>query len=131
MDFLIYNYRVKIKEVYLGVRNPLVNNYRRNNLVHQPYTELIDRANEEKWKVYTLKMYPRSWGLKREKVSADVLAVRKKSGGLINSFEFSGKEASFLKSRIPGKAVSEDDKFELTNWNGQCHLKVNGEFIET
>jgi hypothetical protein len=128
---LIYNYRVKIKEVYLGVRNPLLNSYGRNTLIHQPHIELIDKANEEKWKVYALKMHPKSWGLKRERVPIDILAVRKKSEGLINSFEFSGKEAVFLKSRIPRKAVSEEDKFELTNWDGQCHLKVNGNFIET
>jgi hypothetical protein len=126
----IYNYRVKIKEVYLGIRNPLLNTGRIDNLAHQSDMELVNKANEESWKVYALKMSPRSWGLKSIKVPIDTLAVRKRSEGLINSFEFSGKEASFLKNRIPAAAVSEKDKFELTNWNGRCHLKVNGRFIE-
>ena len=93
--------------------------------------ELTAKANTEKWKVFALKMSPSSWGLKATKAPTNILAVRKKSEGLVNSFEFSGKEASFLKNRIPGSMVSEEDKFELTNWDGRYHLKVNGKFIET
>lgn len=127
----IYNYQVKIKEVYLGIRNPLLNTSGRDNLAHQSNIGLVDKANEQKWKVYKLKMSPSSWGLKSVKAPSDILAIRKVSEGLINSFEFSGKEASFLKSRIPESAVSDEDRFELTNWDDRCHLKVNGKFIKT
>jgi hypothetical protein len=127
----MYTHQVRIKEVYLGIRNPLLNSGERDDQAYPQDNSLIDKAKEEKWKVYALKMLPRSWGLKRVKVPIDILANRNRSEGLINSFEFSGKEATFLKSKIPGKGVSEEDKFELTNWDGRCHLKVNGKYIET
>jgi len=127
----IYNHQVKIKEVYLGIRNPLLDVSGLNELAHQSDIGLINKANDENWKVYALKMAPKSWELKSMKVPTNVLTVRKRTEGLINSFEFSGREAIFLRNRIPGSAVSETDKLELTNWDGRCHLKLNGNFVET
>jgi hypothetical protein len=128
---LIYHHPVKIKEVYLGVRNPLLVDD--EGTVQNPLTDsmLVEKANQEKWRIRVLKMSRHSWGLEIEKASSDVLAIREKRKGLINSFEFSGQEASFLKNAIPKSIVSEKDRLELTNWSGQCHLKVNDKFIET
>ncbi len=128
---LIYYHPVKIKELYLGVRNPLLRDD--EEIVQNPPTDLrlVEKANQEKWRIRVLTMSRHSWGLETRKVSSDVLAIREKSKGLINSFEFSGQEASFLKNTISKSVVTEKDKLELTNWSGQYHLKVNGKFVET
>ena len=128
---LIYYHTAKIKEVYLGVRNPLLVGSKSEESDHTIDLRLEKKADDEKWRVRALKMSNNSWELKPEIVKSNVLAIGKKTIGLINSFEFSGQEAYFLKSTIPGSALAEGDKLEFTNWNGECHLKVNGNFIET
>lgn len=128
---LIYYHPVKIKEVYLGVRNPLLIGDEGEFSDRPTDSRLVEKADNEKWRIHALNMSRNSWELEPGIVTSSVLAIRKKSKGLINSFEFSGQEASFLKNMISRTVVSEEDKLELTNWGGQCYLKVNGKFIET
>lgn len=127
----IYNHRVRIVEVYLGIRNPLLIDSGLYPYSDQADTRLMKKAIGENWKVFALKMSPRSWELKSTKVPRNTLALRRRPEGLINSFEFSGNEATYLKNKIPASALSEEDRLELTNWDGRCHLKLNGKFIET
>lgn len=125
---LIYCHPAKIKEVYLGVRNPLLMNCEDGNPDHTLDSRLVEKADDEKWRVRKLTVSSNSWELKTEPVDSNVLLIRKKSSGLITCFEFSGREARFLKSAIP-ESVRANDRLELTNWNGRCYLKRNGNFL--
>jgi len=127
---MIYRHPVKIKEVYLGVRNPLLRHDNKENLGQRVNSDLVDRAEEENWQIKALRMSRSSWGLESIPRQSNVLGIREKSKGLINSFTFSGREATYMRDVLPQSEIRETDKFELTNWGGRCHLKVNGTFIE-
>jgi hypothetical protein len=80
----IYTNQARIKEVYLGIRNPMLDIRERDDRTSPPDKVLIDKANKEKWKVFALKMSQNSWELKSEKVPTDILAIRKRFKDLIN-----------------------------------------------
>lgn len=96
---LIYRYPVKIKEVYLGVRNPLLPNNIPGSSGQVIDSTLVDKANEEKWTLQSLNMSRNSWGLISNNSQYDVLNIREKNSGLINSIRFSGHEASYLEKK--------------------------------
>lgn len=128
---LIYHHPVKIKEVYLGIRNPLLKSLEGEASNRPIDSQLVRKADDEKWRICALKMSRNSWELSSETIQPNVLAIKEKCIGLLNNFEFSGREAYFLKNTIPESTMTKNDKLEFSNWSGECHLQVNGNFIET
>jgi len=126
----IFSYKTKIKEVYLGVRNPLLKmnlneEYEQNGEYHN---DIAEKSETEKWDIFSLSMARESWELEKSPIQNQVLRLKEKDRGLLNSFSFSGSEAEFLKCSLQSLNISEKDNFELTNWNGDSYLKVNGKF---
>ena len=126
---LIYFNPVRIKEVYLGVRNPLIRSDYNTDVSDSKDLSLVEKASSEDWRVRTLKVTNASWDLKHEPAQPEVLSIRKKASGLLNSFEISGQEAKFLNNTFSTLNMADQDKLDYTNWNGQFHLKVNGKFV--
>jgi hypothetical protein len=125
----IYRTPANIKEVYLGVRNPLIyGSSSHESLVID--SSLTTKANNESWVVFKLTMDTSSWALKSAPAEPECLDIKAKGRGLLNSFSFTSKEAEYLASKLSKISLSEADSLELTNWNGECFLKLNDSFLE-
>lgn len=122
----IYSHKVDVKEVYLGVRNPLIQ--RQNEDSTDADTTISDKAEREKWKIYSLKMASGSWSLESDNQRTSVFHLKKKISGLLNNFSMSGKEALFLKDKLTRIEVNDQDDIEIINWNNGLYFQKNREF---
>lgn len=67
---LLFKYKVKIEEVYLGTNNPLLRcTTLKNN------TDIFLKAEKENWEVFCTNLDSRSWGLDKVKVNCDILLL--------------------------------------------------------
>jgi hypothetical protein len=123
----LYSKEAKIREVYLGMRNPLLSRHQNVEIKSRSVYELAENLA---WSVNKVSMSDGSWGLKSTAISHNFLMVPEQTKGLINSLSFSGREAEYLSKVLPELVGSADDCYELTNWSGELNLKKNGEFIE-
>lgn len=122
----LFTKQAKIKEVYLGMRNPLLNSNKTDQFQN---TSISDLAKEFEWSVNKVSMASGSWGLQSTGIGRDQLLIPKKNQGLLHSFSFDGSEAKFLSDMLPKLPLNEGDQFEVTNWCGELNLKENGKFI--
>lgn len=122
----IYNHKVDIREVYLGVRNPLVQ--RQSEVSTDIDATISNKAETEKWKIYSLRMASGSWSLECDNQIACIFDLKKKTTGLLNDFSMSGKEALFLKGKLARVEVNCQDNVEITNWNNELFFQKNSEF---
>ena len=122
----IFKKQANIKEVYLGMRNPLLKR-RPDDIIKD--NKLIKLAEELSWEIHSISMSAGSWELESKILRSDALLLTDKTKGLINSFNFNGVEANFLTRTLLPFLESADDSYELTNWSGELALKKNGEFI--
>jgi hypothetical protein len=122
----IYSHKVDIKEVYLGVRNPLVQ--RQTEVSTDIDATISNKAEREKWKIYSLRMASGSWRLESDNQIASIFDLKKKTMGLLNDFSMSGKEALFLKDKLSRVEVNDQDNVEITNWNNELYFQKNREF---
>lgn len=118
--------KANIKEVYLGMRNPLLNRQQSDPIRNRSAYELAENLA---WSVNKISMTSGSWGLDSTAISREFLMVPEKTKGLINAPSFSGREAEYLSKVLPELLSSHDDSYELTNWSGDLNLKKNGEFV--
>lgn len=122
----VYSHKVDIKEVYLGVRNPLIQ--RQNEGSTDVDTTISEKAEHEKWKIYSLKMASGSWNLESYNQRASIFHLKKKMSGLLSNFSMSGEEALFLKDKLARIEVNDQDDIEITNWNNDLYFQKNREF---
>lgn len=122
----LFTKKAKIKEVYLGMRNPLINRQKSDPIRNRDTFELAEKLA---WSVNKVSMTRGSWGLESTLIDRDFLMIPEKNYGLINSLSFSGEEADYLSKMLPGILNKPDDSYELTNWSGELNLKKNGEFV--
>lgn len=114
----IYRQPVRIKEVYLGARNPLIN---RSNPINTD-NSLVEKSTNQKWKIFTAKVSKGSWNLERHNGSPyDLCLPSSQNTALITTL--SKQEIALIKSNI--NSISPNDKIEITNWNGRLFLKKN------
>ena len=123
----IFNHEVDIKEVYLGVRNPLIANCEDDcNILDRTLSE---KAIEKNWNINILKIPKGSWNLESQSADSKLLEIKPQQRGLIKSFSLSGKDADFIFQNLKINDLSEHDNIEVTNWENELFLKINGEFI--
>lgn len=124
----LFRHKVNIAEVYVGIRNPLLDLDLKKKAEDIDHT-IIDLAEEGGWDIYCMAMDNNSWGLSVSKESAEILGTHEKIHGLLSSFQFSANEAIYLKHMLPQIEILQSDNFELTNWDGEISLKKNDEFV--
>lgn len=127
----IFEHPMEIKEVYLGVRNPLVIEHQENQWSnHIDFDRsLSDKAEESGWNIRTLKMSKGSWNLEHDESNAELLSVHGKNKALTSDISLSGDEAVYLRGKLHNVEIDTKDSIHLTNWNGEFHIQKNGEFI--
>lgn len=121
-----FNKKARIKEVYLGMRNPLMNRTDNDKIKDDELHKLSDTLS---WSVKKISMASSSWGLESSEVERNTLAITEKTTGLLNSFNFCGAEAKYLTEILPLHLGSIEDQYELTNWSGEIKIKKNDRFI--
>lgn len=122
----LFDKKAKIKEVYLGLRNPLLDK------THASKTKdksLYNAAKEQDWLINKMIVKNGTWDFDFEEISSDYLLVPERAGGLINSFSFDGIEGDYLLRNLP-KLLNSNDRYEFNNWFGNFSLKKNGGFIK-
>ena len=125
----IFNYKVKIKEVYFGARNPLLKTNDKIDEENFDYdNSIFDKSESEVWEIYSLGISNKSWELTRHDRSSNFLRLPKKTKGLNNSLSFNGKEAKYLRDKLGKLDIKDGDEFEMTNYGGDNYLIKNGEF---
>ncbi len=122
----IFAKKANIKEVYLGMRNPLLNREKIDPIRNR---NAYESAEILAWSVNKISMTCGSWGLESTAITREYLMIPEKTKGLINAPSFSGREAEYLSKVLPNLLTSGDDSYELTNWSGDLKLKKNGEFV--
>lgn len=122
----LFNKQAIIKEVYLGLRNPLLKRLP-DDLIKDK--KLMELSENNSWKIYSISMSNGTWGLESKALINNFLLITQKTQGLINSFNFNGVEADFLIRTLSPCLKSADDNYEFTNWSGELALKKNGDFI--
>lgn len=124
---MIFNHEVQIKEVYLGVRNPL-----RSSLESTPITfddSLVQEANKNEWHIYLCEIDSSSWNLIPSKVESDYLRLRPKTSGLISNVTLSGYEFLEANRILAGIPVESSNKLTISNWCSQVNVQLNGAFL--
>lgn len=124
----LYRHIVNIKEVFIGIRNPLLDLSLKKEADKVDHM-LCESAEENCWGIYSMVMNKSSWGLNSVEAQTDIFVTHKKNRGLLNSFQFDSREAEFLKHVLPKLEILPGDEFELTNWNSEVFLKKNDEFV--
>ena len=123
----LYDHQVRIVEVYLGARNPLLERPAHNDI--QADRSLVDSAAEHNWSVRKIYRRASSWDLGTEDLTHDSLLLVPQQHGLTYSSSFDGDIARFLRDSLAPQSINAFDHFEVTRWNGKLYLKKNGEFI--
>ena len=122
----LFNKKARIKEVYLGMRNPLLS---RNGNDQIKNDELHTLSEALSWSIKKVSMTSGSWGLESLEIERSVLAITENTKGLLNSFNFCGAEAKYLVEVLPSHLDKIEDKYELTNWAGDINIRKNGQFV--
>ncbi len=118
--------KANIKEVYLGMRNPLLERLQSDPIKD---SSAYESARKLAWSVNKISMTNGSWGLESTAIARDSLMIPEKSSGLMKALSFSGGEAKYLCKVLPALLTSDDDIYELTNWSGDVNLKKNSEYV--
>ncbi len=124
----LFNKEVKIKEVYLGMRNPLLSPHIQTSDPIES-RDIYEQSKKHSWCVKKMSMASGSWELEGHDINRELLMIRKQTRGLIRSLAFSGLEAEYLCRTLPLNLDSVEDRYELTNWYDRIELKRNGEFV--
>jgi hypothetical protein len=123
----LYTKKQSIKEIYLGVRNPLLTDVATKSKVID--NSLKDKAESEFWKIHKITMDNSSWSLKPEEIDANSLIIRAKETGLLAEASIGGKEAEMLVKKLAGKSLTDEDSLSVTNFSGEVHVQLNGRFL--
>ncbi len=123
----LYDHQVKINEVYLGARNPLLRPADREVVSIDRTLEQTSTASG--WSVRQVQTTDESWEPVIVDLGADALLIPQRRKGLTQSFSFDAETGRFLHDKLARSAVQDNDNFELTTWNGEHFLKKNGGFI--
>ena len=122
----IFNHKVRIKEVYLGMRNPLLDT---ENIKEKSKDDLAKLALKEGWKIESAQLPEQgSWEINFNPASEDIL-IENQQSGLTNKFGFSGIEAFELKDSLNKVNIKSTDSFEFTSVDDHLRLKKNHDFI--
>lgn len=120
----IYRHELKIREVYLGVRNPLL---------EQSYTFLdgsvSQLASDNSWLIYGCKPKAETWNLDRVQVESSVLKSRNQGNDVTIDLTIRGKEFKTLIAALHSHEINDSDSIKVTNFMGEIYISKNGNFI--
>ncbi|EOW9462383.1 DUF2971 domain-containing protein [Vibrio cholerae] len=125
----IYTKKHPIKEVYLGVRNPLVgymSEWRDLGVCDQG---LSIKSLSEGWKVFSVKMDDKSWLLTPDVISNEVLSIPEKRLGIKNEASINGDEIEVLLKKLSSHRLRPNDNIKVTHFNEEINIQLNGKFI--
>lgn len=125
----LYNKTHPIKEVYLGVRNPLLsymNEWRESGNFND---ELSDKALAECWKVFSVGMDKQSWSLTSNLIEHKLLSIPEKQTGIKNEASISGSEFEILSQKLANRELLPGDKITVTHFNDEINVQINGHFV--
>lgn len=122
----VYEHQMKIEEVYLGARNPLAN--QRRNCDARSDRSLAERAAKFGWVLRGVSTSPSSWELAAVDLDSDALVHAPRKIGLTYYSHFDAETARVV-SRLASHEIDDQDRFEVSTWNGVPYLRKNGEFI--
>lgn len=126
----IFEHKVPIREVYLGLRNPLVADhlYRADVPPGGFDSMLRTKAGDEEWDTFALKMTPGTWQLERARIQPDrLLLVNRPSSGEIS--KISGAQLSLLNGAVERLHIQKEDQITLTSWGGVEYVKLNDHWL--
>lgn len=119
----IFDSPVKIKEVYLGLRNPLLMSDTQVPIKDDSVARYLTDNSIETHKMI---MSKGTWSVISEPCSYDIFCQRAEPS--LDSFSFSGKELKFINLKLKANEISDEDRFEFSNFLGRYELKKNGEW---
>jgi hypothetical protein len=126
----IYEHKVPVCEVYLGLRNPLVADhlYRADVGAGEFDSTLRTKATSEKWNIFALKMMPGTWQLEKQPIQPDrLLLVNRPAQGEIASI--SGAQMSSLNRALKSSHIRDGDRITLTSWRNGEYVKLNNQWL--
>jgi hypothetical protein len=126
----IFEHRVPIKEVYLGLRNPLIDNTPYpDNQFSQHDDALSHKAELEKWKVSYLDMKTGSWDLKVNDAPYSMLDLYPSEGEPGSSLSTTLQKLQEASAILKSNDVGQDEIFELSEWYGQVNVRLKGRWL--
>lgn len=123
----IFEPLVEIKEVYLGLRNPLLETNEDPDFDAEIDFTLKEKAGRENWKLNAIEMTSGSWDLRSQRLHHRALTICPHHFGLKGGLNLNGKEVNFLKAKSGDAKPS--DKFYISEWRGDLHLKKNDDWL--
>jgi len=126
----IYEHKVPICEVYLGLRNPMVADhlYLSDIGAGGVDSSLRVKAASEQWETFALKMTPGTWQLEKQPIRPDkLLLVTKPRDGEIASM--SGAQLASLTGALRSVKIRSDDQITITAWRGGQYVKINDDWL--
>lgn len=125
----VFHHPVRIAEVYLGLRNPLI--YNRSPVskgLGSVDSSLREKAVAQNWDVYALRMKSGTWQLEAEPAHHHDLTLRNnpKEGIIAN---MSGSEVLALSNVLGKHGAIGADQFCITNWRDEIHIRKNNDWI--
>lgn len=122
----LYEHQMKIEEVYLGARNPLTR--QGQNCDVRSDRSLAERAAKLGWVLRGVSTSPSSWELATVDLDSDSLVLAPRKVGLAYYSQFDADTARAV-SRLASHEIDDQDRFEVSTWNGVSYLRKNGEFV--
>ncbi|TPG75907.1 DUF2971 domain-containing protein [Pseudomonas mandelii] len=124
----IFQTPVAIKEVYLGLRNPLLGTYEGQSFEGSIDHALREKSEQEQWEVNAIEMTSGSWELKSKPLKSRALSICKSHYGLRDGVKLTGRDVELLKAK--SGTVKPSDEFYISEWRGELYLKKNNNWVK-
>ncbi|NBB08488.1 DUF2971 domain-containing protein [Pseudomonas sp. SLFW] len=127
----LYKHPIEIKEVYLGLRNPLIADgivVSRGDSVDLDHSLRI-KAEGESWKIFALEMTAGTWQLEKKRLDpfSLILVDRALEGA---QSHLTGIQAKMLKEKLQTIDFDAEDNFTISNWRQRTYIKKNNDWLD-
>lgn len=126
----IFNHQAPIREVYLGLRNPLIHNPPYPDYLFTKHnTSISSKSESEKWQVNYLDMKAGSWELEVKEAPNHMLNIHSDKHATHHRFSISLENLKKAYEKLPLTSSIDKDLIEFSEWNGSLNLRLNGEWL--
>ncbi len=87
---------------------------------------MVEKAKEERWKIYGLDLSKSSWELRISNLNPEYLEVPIKE---LDFVKINGRQLKMLNRKVINDGFLDNDRFEVTRWNDEIYVKKNEIFI--
>jgi len=119
---------IKIKEVYLGCRNPLRSANIFDNSNHAD-RQLFEKAVREEWNVFCCFPEEGTWNLASSKADSSVLLIHQKTDNWTTDISIQGRDFIEAINSLEGHQVMSEDNLSITKFNSRVYVQLNGQFL--